>query len=185
MADEENVGILLKQERIRRGVTIRSLAQKAGLSPSIISRIEQERCSPSFATLKKVLDVFGLSFAEFFGSQKNSGDNPIIRREDMRVNRGIGEGLLATVVNAGKSKKIQLFREVFEPGGHYGKEMLTHQSVETGICVKGTLCLDLGEKTYTIREGDGWFFDSTIPHRFSNPTKKTAILVSANTPGTF
>jgi HTH-type transcriptional repressor of puuD len=185
MSHDENIGALLNRERIQRKVTIRALARKAGLSPAIISRIEQGHSSPSFATLKKILDVFGLSFAEFFGSQKSAEESPIIRKKDMRVNRGIGEGLLATVVNAGRSKELQLFREVFEPGGHYGKEMLTHQSVEAGICVKGTLRLDLGDRTYTVSEGDGWFFDSTIPHRFSNPTKKQAILVSANTPGTF
>lgn len=183
--DNENIGFLLRNERQKRDISIRALAKKADVSPAIISRIEKGHTSPSFATLKKILDVFHLNFAEFFKAADNVPKSPVIKKSKIKRLDGLGEKLKVFLINAGVSKDIQLFLEEYEPGGSFGSDMLTHKSVEAGICIKGKLALELGGETYSISEGDGWCFDSNIPHRFSNPSDKKAVLVTANTPAVF
>lgn len=181
----EDVGPLLKAERQKRNLSLRALARLAGVSAAIVLRIEQGTTSPSFATLKKILDAFNMSFAEFFNAGKKFAESPVIHKSEMKKMIGIGEKLSVTIVNAGTSDDLQLIYEEYAAGGHTGRDMLRHDSVEAGICLKGKLLLELAGKTYPLSAGDGWFFDSKIPHRFSNPAKTKAVLISANTPATF
>lgn len=185
MKPSEDIGDLLKQLRNSKKVSIRQLARKAGVSPAIISRIEQGHSSPSFATLQKILEAFHMNFAQFFGSAQPAAQSPIIPRRMMKQIDGIGEKLKFTLVNAGYSPDIQLLLEEYAPGANWGNDMLTHESVETGICMQGELTLELAGRTHAISKGDGWCFDSRQPHRFSNRSSRKAVLVSANTPAVF
>jgi serine/threonine-protein kinase RsbW len=55
-----NIGFQLKELRKVRGISLRSLAKKVGVSASFISQVEQDKCQPSLETLRKIsqaLDV--------------------------------------------------------------------------------------------------------------------------------
>lgn len=52
-----NIGIRLKDLRRLRGISLRSLAKKVGVSASFISQVEQNKCQPSLETLRKVAAV--------------------------------------------------------------------------------------------------------------------------------
>jgi transcriptional regulator with XRE-family HTH domain len=52
-------GSILREARQRRGVSQRGLAARAGTTQSAISRIEQDRVSPSVETLRQLLDLLG------------------------------------------------------------------------------------------------------------------------------
>ena len=61
-----DLGSRLKSLREAHNLSQRELAKRAGVSNAIISMIEQNRSSPSVGMLKKLLDGFPLSLAEFF-----------------------------------------------------------------------------------------------------------------------
>lgn len=55
-----DIGSRLKELRGIRGISLRSLAEKVGVSASFISQVEQDKCQPSVETLRKIsqaLDV--------------------------------------------------------------------------------------------------------------------------------
>lgn len=55
-----NIGFQLRELRKVRGISLRSLAKKVGVSASFISQVEQDKCQPSLETLRKIsqaLDV--------------------------------------------------------------------------------------------------------------------------------
>ena len=54
---ESKAGILLKQRRLANQLDQKTLAKKAGTSPSQISRIERGTISPSIDTLEKLLNA--------------------------------------------------------------------------------------------------------------------------------
>jgi transcriptional regulator with XRE-family HTH domain len=183
-ADSEDIGYLLQRQRAKKNISIRELAKKAGVSPAIISRIEQGHSSPSFTTFQKILNPLGLNFATFFSKESHDGGSPVIRKQDMKKTC-LGDKCEVLMLDADKDKNIQMFIETYSPGGSTGTDMLSHDSVETAVCIRGKLKLELAGKTYLLSEGDGFVFDSKLPHRISNPTSKTSILVSANTPAVF
>jgi transcriptional regulator with XRE-family HTH domain len=52
-------GAILRDARLRAGLTQRELARRAGTSQSVIARIEQGRSDPSTATLARLLAASG------------------------------------------------------------------------------------------------------------------------------
>ena len=60
------VGEVLRTWRQRRGLTLRGLAEAAGVSYVTVSRIEQGRMSPTVAMLEKLAGALGIAVRDFF-----------------------------------------------------------------------------------------------------------------------
>jgi DNA-binding XRE family transcriptional regulator len=60
------LGARIRHERQAAGLTIRKLAGKIGVSPSLISQIERGRASPSVATLWSIASELGLPVGDLF-----------------------------------------------------------------------------------------------------------------------
>jgi transcriptional regulator with XRE-family HTH domain len=60
------VGEALRAWRQRRGLTLRGLAAKAGVSYVTVSRIEQNHMSPTVAMLERLAEALGIPVRDFF-----------------------------------------------------------------------------------------------------------------------
>src|SRR5689334_14921003 len=67
---EEDVGPRLRAHREHRGLSLRELARRLGVSPSAISQIETGKSRPSVSTLYSIVSELGMSLDELFGAQK-------------------------------------------------------------------------------------------------------------------
>src|SRR5574340_532479 len=76
------IGERLKRLRMINSLTQEELASRADLTKGYISQLENDTTSPSIATLKDIVDVFGVSMQEFF-SEKS--DEDIVYGRDFRV----------------------------------------------------------------------------------------------------
>lgn len=63
MNNENNINKILKEERIKAGISIRELAKLAGVSPTTICEIEKDRGTKNtFTTIAKIAKVLDLNF---------------------------------------------------------------------------------------------------------------------------
>ena len=62
-----NIGTALERERKHRGLTLRDLAAKAGVSASLLCSIEKGRVNPSVATLFELATALEVPPQTFFG----------------------------------------------------------------------------------------------------------------------
>lgn len=63
-----NMGMGVRMLRQRSGMTLRALAKRAGVTPGMISCVENGKASPSMVTLEKILIALNTSFSAFFGA---------------------------------------------------------------------------------------------------------------------
>ncbi len=68
-APSVNVATSLRELREARGISMRTLATKSGLSANALSMIERGKTSPSVSTLYKLADALGVSITAFFGTE--------------------------------------------------------------------------------------------------------------------
>jgi transcriptional regulator with XRE-family HTH domain len=180
---ELNVGERLRTLREMNGMSQRALAKKAGVTNGIVSMIEKNRNSPSLATMKKILDAIPIPMAEFF----TEGTPPRLRKFFKAGNlHEIGSsGFSFKQIGVDLSgKSMQILHEHIEVGADSGVEMLTHESEEGGVIIRGTIELTVGKETQILGPGDAYYFDSRIPHRFRNIGTDVAEIVSACSPPT-
>ncbi|KIN74156.1 cupin domain-containing protein [Sulfitobacter guttiformis] len=182
-----DIGQRLKQIRTERGLSQRELATRAGLTNGTISLIETDKTSPSVASLKSLLDAIPISMAEFFGSiEEQDAAKIFYRANDFRhvSPEGPGQVSLRQLGNA-REHTLQVLHETYPPGADTGPEFLSHEGEEAGIITRGQIELTVGDAVEVLNLGDGYLFDSRLPHRFRNIAADPCEIVSALTPPVF
>jgi transcriptional regulator with XRE-family HTH domain len=181
-----DVGARLQAVRKARGLSQRALAKRVGVTNSTISLIEQNRVSPSVSSLKKVLDGLPMSLAEFFTFEVAEGSPQRIRfAKDEQPNLGHGDIRYYLIGLGRPDRKLCILREVMPPGADTGSEMVRHDGEEGGVVIRGKLELTVGDQVEVLGPGDGYYFESSTPHRFRNIGGVDLVIVSANAPPSF
>jgi len=188
---EFDTGARLKEERERRRMSQRQLAAATGVTSGMISLIEQNRTSPSIATLKKILVGLDITLSTFFAAPEESGPKWFYRKSELReitpaAKRGEGGGgVNFRQIGRPGASAIQMLYETYAPGADTGPELYSHDAEEAGIVLSGRVYVTVGTETQLLEAGDGYLFNSRTPHRFHNPGPEECVMVSACTPPTF
>jgi transcriptional regulator with XRE-family HTH domain len=186
-----DIGARLLAMRQTARLSQRQLAERAGVPHAQISIIEQNKSSPSIATLRKVLNGLGLSMADFFETERRAAEGPFFSDSELidltskvsvaGVRSPHGRMAFRQIGDARKYN-LQILHEVYEPGADTGEARLEHLSTEGGYVVEGALEVTVGDQARVLRAGDSYLFDSRIPHRFRNVHDGRTIVISACTP---
>lgn len=179
-----DVGARLKQLRQQNELSQRELAKRAGVTNSTISLVEQNHVSPSVSSLKKILDAIPISISEFFAGEELAQEQVFYRAEELTE---IGDGTLSwKLVGARRpNRRMSIIHEHYPPGSDTGADMLEHEGEEGGIVVAGAIELWVNGEVRRLSAGDGYYFDSRLPHRFRNVGDSDCVIVSANNPPSF
>lgn len=188
-----DIGSRLRAIRETRGLSQRVLASRAGMTNGAISLIEQNKSSPSVASLKSLLDAIPMTLSEFFADVESISvpkyfysANEFIELSPQDV--GLGEGAarvsLRQIGDAWRHS-LQMLHETYPPGADTGPDLLKHEAEEAGVVIEGIIEITVADQIRVLNPGDGYLFDSRLPHRFRNIGDKDCIIVSACTPPTF
>lgn len=188
-----DIGGRLRGVRAKRGLSQRDLAARAGLTNGAISLIEQNKSSPSVSSLKRLLDAIPMTMSEFFSEVEDDGVAKYFYGADEFIElspQDIGLGATANRVSLrqlGDASKhsLQVLHETYPAGSDTGPELLSHQSEEAGVVVSGIIEITVADQVRVLNPGDGYLFDSRLPHRFRNIGAQDCVIVSACTPPTF
>ena len=183
------IGAQLKRERRLRGLRLQDVAEATGLSKSLISKIENNKTSPSLSTLHRVAQALNTNVSALFAMDETLDkvvhrphERPIAGKIQTMVEwDGIEAEIMVPYENG---RLLEGFVFVMEPGGHSGG-LLQHAGEECGYVLEGQLELTVDGETYTLNPGDSFFFISDKPHAYRNPGKVTTRVIWINTPPTF
>ncbi|QQS55676.1 MAG: cupin domain-containing protein [Candidatus Competibacteraceae bacterium] len=179
-----DLGTRLRAVREQYGLSQRELARRAGVTNGTISLIEQNKNSPSVASLKKVLDGIPLSLSEFFSLEPPSQD-PIFFKAHELLELAKGAISFRQVGRNLRHRKLQILHERYAPGADTGKLMLQHDGEEGGIVLRGRIEIMVGDQRRVLEAEDAYYFDSRQPHRFRNVGDQECELISVCTPPSF
>lgn len=178
----KNVGKRLKALRTELGYTQRELARRAELTHATISMIETGKIDPSLGTLRRILACCNVRMWEFF--HEAEGIKTVLEKEKITTISSGGVHM-RYIAPRTRDRMLEITQEIYDVGADTGTDLLTHDGQEGGLVVRGKFELTLGEETHILNEGDSYYFESTIPHRFRNIGDTEGELVNAASPPTF
>jgi DNA-binding XRE family transcriptional regulator/quercetin dioxygenase-like cupin family protein len=73
---------------------------------------------------------------------------------------------------------LDFFELVYEPGAESHPRQYTHPGTEMVLVMSGCLEITIGFERYLLEPGDSIDFPSSMPHRYVNPSTKTARAVT-------
>jgi transcriptional regulator with XRE-family HTH domain len=170
---EVDVGERLRVIRGLRRATLRTIAERAGVSESFLSQVERGRSSASIASLRKIADALGVAMADLFEPGGLPGPRVLRRDERPALSFGIlGRKLLLTPKPL---HHLEVFAGELEVGGSTGEQPYAHgDSEELFIVLSGSVQLELEGELFELESGDSIDYRSSIPHRVTNTGQERA-----------
>jgi len=173
--ETSKVGSRLRTEREHLGISLRELARRVGVSPSLISQIELDRVNPSVSTLYALVTELGMTMSDVFGDsqtggrvvrQLRGGDGLAERPETRRV-INLASGVRWERLTPQSDREVEFLYVVYPVGAASCPEdaLVTHGGKEYGYVVSGALGVRVGFEEYELGPGGSIAFDSSSPHR--------------------
>jgi len=112
-ATEVDVEERLRELRRRRRATLRTVAERSGLSESFISQVERRRSNASIASLRRIAEALGVSVADLF---EPAGRPRVVRRDDRPT---LTFGVLGRkhLLTPKPLQNLEVFVGALDPGG--------------------------------------------------------------------
>jgi len=180
-------GKRLRHARRVKGLRLKQLADAVGCSESLLSKIENDKASPSLQMLHKIVGQLGLTIGNLF-TDRNPHDRLVMRDGDrpvIRMDSWVMDGVrLECVIPEGSGTTIFGSIHIVEPGGG-SAGAISHEGEEVGYVLEGTFELTVDDKTYLLNPNDSFFFESHRPHSYRNPGKVTTRVLWINSPPSF
>jgi transcriptional regulator with XRE-family HTH domain len=166
-AAEVDVGERLRAIRGLRRATLKTIADRAGVSESFLSQVERGKASASIASLRRIAGALGVSVADLFEPSGPPTPRVLRRAERPALAFGIlGRKLLLT---PRPLQHLEVFAGELQPGGSTGAEPYAHgDSEELFVVLAGSVQLELGGELHDLETGDSIDYRSSTPHRVVN-----------------
>jgi transcriptional regulator with XRE-family HTH domain len=172
---EAPIGARLRTERERLGISLRELARRVGVSPSLVSQIELDRVNPSVGTLYALVTELGMTMSDVSGDSRPG--EPVVRQ--LRRGNGLAEqpetrrvinlasGVRWERLTPHSDPDVEFLYVVYPVGAASCPEdaLMTHGGKEYGYVTSGTLGVRVGFEEYELGPGGSIAFDSSSPHR--------------------
>ncbi|HDX8372862.1 TPA: HTH-type transcriptional regulator PuuR [Aeromonas dhakensis] len=180
----QSMGERLAATRRRLGLSQRRVAELSGLTHGAICMIEQDKVSPSVASLQKLLSVYELPLSRFFAEEEVASTPSVVIRAEQLIELGSQGVSMKLVHNGNNRRQLGFMLETYAPGTDTGGQV-THLGEEVGTVLEGSVILTVAGQTYQLSAGDSYVIDTGEPHSFSNPSGQVCRIVSAHTPANF
>jgi transcriptional regulator with XRE-family HTH domain len=178
----------LKHARLVQGLTLKALADAAGCSESMLSKVERGHASPSLSKLHRLAKALNTNIAELTSGEENP-ISPLMRAGERTViefgtGRHRASIKLERIIVPSKAWLLQADIHILEPKAKSG-EQITHSGEELGFVIEGEFELILDKIKHRLHTGDSFHFISDIPHSYRNPGSSVTRILWINTPPTF
>ena len=168
------IGAKVARARSERGWSLAQLAQRAGLSPAAVHKIEKSGMTPTIASLMKVAAALGKSVAYFVDEPENPDVNVIRGDERARVYTS-KQGLdLRNLSGRYGGFAMAGAEAVVEPFADSGPTPMNHPGEELVIVLEGRMEFEVDGLLFEIGEGDSIHFRTLRPHSWRNPADEPA-----------
>jgi transcriptional regulator with XRE-family HTH domain len=175
------MGERLRAARQARNLSLRDLAERLGVSASLISQVETGRANPSVSTLYALVAELDLSLDELLFADRRAGQprgvarpdaalvEELLQRREARTSVRLASGVTWERLTPTSQPGTEFLLVTYEVGGASSVDgFQRHDGHEWGYVLEGTLDVRIGFDDVVLRPGDAISFDSTTPHRLSN-----------------
>lgn len=163
-------GEKIRTVRERKGYTLKVVAQKAGVSESLVSQIERNRVSPAIDTLLTLADVLDINLEFLFEEYHRKRPVEIIRSDERRSIKEdeIEYSEIARANEGDGEHSLESYKLMIPVGTHTHRGSYGHLGREVGYIIKGQAQLQYENTIYNLSEGDSVSFSASAPHTLVN-----------------
>ena len=183
--DHLQLGQKIQSLRTQRGLSIRKLSSLAGITPSMLSQIENERVTPSVQTLRSLSAALDTPLYDFF--RESIPLSPVVTPEQRTtIGRKTDPDVTYELLTPDTKGNIEFCMMVIPPETSSNTLAQSHTGEEVAFFHRGTaIDLELDGTRYTLHPGDSVRIPAGTRHIWHNTTQETAQIIFALSPPSF
>jgi transcriptional regulator with XRE-family HTH domain len=180
-ASAVELGRRIKRLRIDRGLTLKDLEARGGISATHVSEIERGKASPTVGALGRIALALGVRPALLVPAPELPAAHVVraAEREAMTLRRGPLQ--VAPLAGPIQGSRLAVHRLTLAPGEGAALEH-RHEGEEWLTVLAGTVEVRFGEERHALGAGDALHFRAHRSHAYVNTGRIAAVLVSASLP---
>ena len=176
------IGKKIKELRTKYNLTQEELANRLELTKGYISQLENDLTEPSISTLEDIVLALGTNLGDFFNDEKEL-NKVVYKKEDYFVKENIGSNITWLVTNSQKNH-MEPIMVTIQPKCQTDIDY-PHEGQEFGYVLEGEVLLCIDKKTYRLKKGETFYFDSTKNHYLKNVKDKICRVIWVSSPPNF
>ena len=179
------IGEKLRALRARQKLSLVELGKLTGLSPSMLSQLENGKLIPTLPTLTRIALAFGAGLDSFFNGIESSKSFALLKKQDVPALDGHPESadpnsFFASPLFTARDNPMRIFTAQFPPDEAHSNPH-SHDGAEFLHLISGQLEIRTATGLHRLEAGDSCYFDSSEAHsyRCASASQATAIAVIA------
>ncbi|WP_406676808.1 cupin domain-containing protein [Neomoorella carbonis] len=177
------LGEKIRNLRRERGMSLKDVAEKTGLTSSFLSQVERDLADPSITSLRKIAEALDIPI--FYFLLNHEDHSPVVRKDQRKVLRFPRSHLTYELLSPDLNRKMEVMMGRLEPGAASCDEPLAHPGEECIVVLEGIMEIDIGGEVYRLEAGDSIYYYASIPHKLWSAGNKDLVFISAITPPQF
>jgi len=174
------IGSRLRKLRRENGLTLNTIAQRSGISTSTLSKIENDKVSPTFANLLKLADAFGLPLTGLIegidtAQPSTTARIAVTRAQDISFTRTQTYEMGALCADLRNKRMSPFLDRVHASAASVGDRLVQHFGEEFVYVLRGVLEIHTEHyQPLRLAAGDSAYFDSQMAHAYRAATDEPA-----------
>ncbi len=165
---EETVGAAIREQRQRHSLTLAQVAEQAGISRGMLSKIENGQTTAGMDTLARIARVLGVSMSVLFSKYDATTSSA------QHIKKGAGMEVVRRGTKSGHTYHLLAYDQgpvkLFEPflitidDDTERYPTFEHPGHEFLYMLEGKIEYRVGQETYLLEPGDSLSFEGEVPH---------------------
>jgi transcriptional regulator with XRE-family HTH domain len=180
-----DLGRQLRQLRLRKKIALVDLGKHTGLSPSLLSQLENGKMIPTLATLVRIAMVFDVGLDHFFGDKRGKKLFSVVRAQERmrfpeRPDVPAPAYFFECLTFATQGRGLQVYLAEFPRRARAEGNEHFHDGTEFLFVLEGSLTIRYQGEDHELGTGDSVLLDSSEPHSYrgAGRTGARAIVVT-------
>lgn len=182
MDEALKIGEKVKKYRTEKNLTVKELAARAQITPSMLSQIEHGQANPSLNTIRLLAKELDTPMFRFFVDEDKLPDDIVRHGSHKHV---IGNGVDYAMLTPDTEGNVELCQITLAPGASSHATPISHRGEEVAVVLKGTARLEMEPAVYELNEGDSVRIRSEVRHCWHNESSVNLIVLFAVSPPGF
>jgi transcriptional regulator with XRE-family HTH domain/KaiC/GvpD/RAD55 family RecA-like ATPase len=177
-----DLGIRLKELRIRQGLSQTELAKLVGVTPSTISQIESCLIYPSLPALFKMAEALNVNVGHVFTEPPDRPTYPFIfpsseTRQVKLANLPKDHIIVKSLMTSERVARSEPFLIEIPGKTNLSGHFFNHKGDEFGYLLNGELQVKMGATFQKVTTGDVVYLTTEVPVQWENTKSKSAHLI--------
>lgn len=149
------IGKQVRKYRQSNGLSVRQFAELCGISPALVSQIENNHANPSLNILNALSKTIGIPLYMLF-AEEITNESCIMRSEDRQTRfYDNNHHILMDVLTPSQiESKTDLFLMYLKPGTETAHGFTEHDIEEIGYILEGEVFIVFEQESFLLKEGD-------------------------------